>query len=66
MNTGLQPIDVRHKAEKLNLRPKDFSIIFDRSLVRVYDAYKGKAPRLLTKINNYVELLKPNRNVSAF
>jgi len=54
----MQPIDVRHKAEKLGITPEYLSKIHRRSIQRIYDAYKGKAPNLLKRINNHLSKLQ--------
>ena len=52
------PMSVRHAAERLGLTPIYFSNLHNRSLQRIYDAYKYKAPDLLSKMWKRIQYIK--------
>lgn len=57
-----EPINVRHRAERLGLKVAYFQKVFKRSHTRVYDAYKGNANTLLIKMNSHMEKVELRRN----
>ncbi len=64
-NQTPDPMTVRHEAERLGLNPLYFSNIHNRSMQRIYDAYKGKAPELLAKMWKHVQYRKSLKSKAA-
>jgi hypothetical protein len=60
----LDPLDVKHRYERMNrdynleLNAEYFSSIHNRSLARIYEAFKGNAPSLLKKINKHLDVIE--------
>jgi hypothetical protein len=64
----LDPLEVKHRAERLSrdynleLNAEYFATIHNRSLARVYDAWSGKAPGLLSKMNKHLDVIEQRKS----
>ena len=63
-NNQLDPLDVKHRYERMNrdfnldLSYEYFSKIHNRTTQRISDAFRGKAPNLLKKIDKHLDYIE--------
>lgn len=71
MQQKLDPLTVKHRAERLSrdfnleLNPEYFASIHKRNVSRVYAAYKGKAPGLLSKMSKHLDTIEARKQNQA-
>lgn len=52
---NLEPIDIKHKSEKMRITIDEVALYFGVTKKRIWDAYKGEAPALLYDIYQYLK-----------
>ncbi len=52
-------IDLRHRSERINIKPNDWKRLLSVSLKRVYDAYNDKAPKTMLRMDTLLKELEP-------